>query len=79
MVKMLLCGSNQNITCEVNLFFSYRFERNNYDLSNMYCGYIDRDYVYYLSCTERKNVLCVETASTVQVDNVLNDLPEGRK
>lgn len=45
----------------------------------MYCGHIDGGYVYYSSCTSKKYVMCVETARTVQVESVLNDLPEERK
>ncbi|XP_057636669.1 C-type lectin domain family 12 member A [Chionomys nivalis] len=62
-----------------NMFLSAGFERSNYDLRNMYCGYIDGRYVYYSACTYKNYVMCVETARTVQVESVLNDLPEGRK
>ncbi|XP_041499985.1 C-type lectin domain family 12 member A [Microtus oregoni] len=62
-----------------NMFLSAEFERSNYDLRNIYCGYINGDYVYYSSCTYKNYVMCVETARTVQVESVLDDLPEGRK
>ncbi|XP_075838723.1 C-type lectin domain family 12 member A isoform X2 [Microtus pennsylvanicus] len=63
-----------------NMFLSAGFERSNYDLSNnIYCGYIDGDYVSYSYCTSKKDAMCVETARTVQVESVLDDLPEGRK
>ncbi|XP_038175743.1 C-type lectin domain family 12 member A isoform X2 [Arvicola amphibius] len=62
-----------------NMFLSAGFERSTYDLSHMYCGHIEGRYVYYSPCTNKKYAMCVETASTVQVESVLNDLPEERK
>ncbi|KAL1789689.1 C-type lectin domain family 12 member A isoform X1 [Sigmodon hispidus] len=59
------------------IFLSTGFERSTYDLSKMYCGYIDQIYVYYAYCTKKKSVMCEETARNVQVENVLNDLPEN--
>lgn len=76
MLKILLCGCNQNITCQVYLFFSYRFERSAYDLRKMYCGYIEGIYVHYTYCTLEKSIICEETAGNVQVESVLNDLPQ---
>ncbi|CAO2606839.1 C-type lectin domain family 12 member A [Lemmus lemmus] len=61
-----------------NMFLSAGLEKSIYDLSKMHCRYIDGDYVYYSPCTSKKYVMCVETARIVQVESVLNDLPERR-
>lgn len=43
----------------------------------MSCGFIRGEYVYYTNCDEEKYTMCEETASKVQVESVLSDLPEG--
>lgn len=59
------------------MFLSEEFERSTYDLDKMYCGYMDIIYVYYTYCSQRKQIMCEETASKVQVENVLSHFPEG--
>ncbi|XP_036037514.1 C-type lectin domain family 12 member A isoform X2 [Onychomys torridus] len=59
-----------------NMFLSVGFERSTYDLHKMYCGYLEGIYVYYTYCTLEKSIICEETASKVQVESVLNDLPQ---
>ncbi|XP_055467001.1 C-type lectin domain family 12 member A isoform X2 [Psammomys obesus] len=58
-------------------FLSEGFEGSTHDLTRMYCGYIDGMYVYYMLCTDKNRIICEETARKVQVESVLNDLPEG--
>ncbi|XP_059112915.1 C-type lectin domain family 12 member A [Peromyscus eremicus] len=59
-----------------NMFLSVGFERSTYDLRKMYCGYIEGIYVHYTYCTLEKSIICEETAGNVQVESVLNDLPQ---
>lgn len=59
------------------MFLSEGFKRSTYDLNGMYCGSIEGIYVYYRKCDEEKYTMCEETASKVQVESVLSDLPEG--
>lgn len=59
------------------MFLSEGFERSTYYSNGMYCGYIDELYVYYTNCNGQKYTMCEETASKVQVESVLSDLPEG--
>lgn len=59
------------------MFLSEGFDGSTYELNGMYCGYIDELYVYYTNCDKQKYTMCEETASKVQVESVLSDLPEG--
>ncbi|XP_076796763.1 C-type lectin domain family 12 member A-like isoform X2 [Arvicanthis niloticus] len=60
------------------MFLSEWFEGSKYDLNRMmYCRYIDRVYVYSADCTIKKKIMCEKTASKVQVESVLNGLPDG--
>ncbi|XP_052030958.1 C-type lectin domain family 12 member A [Apodemus sylvaticus] len=61
------------------IFLSEWFEKNTYDLNSMYCRYINDIYVYYERCYVQKITICEETASKVQVESVLNGLPDSSK
>lgn len=58
------------------MFLPEEFERSTDDINKLYCGYIDRLNVYYTYCTNENKIICEETASKVQVESVLNGLPE---
>nr|Q504P2.1 RecName: Full=C-type lectin domain family 12 member A; AltName: Full=C-type lectin-like molecule 1; Short=CLL-1; AltName: Full=Myeloid inhibitory C-type lectin-like receptor; Short=MICL; AltName: CD_antigen=CD371 [Mus musculus]AAH94904.1 C-type lectin domain family 12, member a [Mus musculus] len=61
------------------MFLSEESERSTDDIDKKYCGYIDRVNVYYTYCTDENNIICEETASKVQLESVLNGLPEDSR
>lgn len=61
------------------IFLSEGLERSTYDTNGLYCGYTGNTYVYYTYCTEKKKIICEETARKVQVESVLNGLPDSSK
>ncbi|XP_076796764.1 C-type lectin domain family 12 member A-like isoform X2 [Arvicanthis niloticus] len=64
-------------TLSEKMFLSEWFEGSTDDLNGMYCGFIDRVRFYYTYCTDQNKIICEKTASKVQVESVLNGLPDG--
>ncbi|XP_034367887.1 C-type lectin domain family 12 member A-like [Arvicanthis niloticus] len=64
-------------TLSEKMFLSEWFEGSTDDLNGMYCGFIDRVKFYYTYCTDQNKIICEKTASKVQVESVLNGLPDG--
>ncbi|XP_054574498.1 C-type lectin domain family 12 member A [Eptesicus fuscus] len=56
------------------------FTGNTIDLNGeMYCGYIHYMYVYYDTCTNKKNVMCEKLPNPVKIESILmNEKPDGR-
>lgn len=56
------------------------FTRNTSDLNDeMYCGYIYKLYVYYISCTNKNDAICEKSANPVKIESMLmNEVPDGR-
>nr|XP_004668683.2 C-type lectin domain family 12 member A [Jaculus jaculus] len=60
-----------HVTIDEKIFSSKWFKGNTSNLSELYCGYVNGNYVSYSACSRKKSVMCLKTASEVKVMNML--------